>query len=233
MTLTDPLPDLRWVDIDVDGALAETEAAAAPWTRADFLRGGLGALLGSLAVPALAGAASKPDRGDVAILNYALTLEELQAAFYTETEQANALKGETKVQARVVGGHERAHVKAFRDVLGSKAGKQPSFDFRGVTENEDDFRRTAVAFEDLAVAAYKAQAPAIRSKAYLAAAIGIHSVEARHAGWIRRLAGRSPVNTAFDEPISATRVRAIVAKTNFVTSSPKTGTKKGSPRFTG
>ena len=54
------------------------------------------------------------------------------------------------------------------------------------------FRRTAVAFEDLAVAAYKGQAPLIQRRAYLVPALAIHTVEARHAAWIRRLAGFTP-----------------------------------------
>ena len=102
----------------------------------------------------------------------------------------------------MVGAHERAHVKAFREVLGADAVKRSRFDFRGATENEDRFRRTAVAFEDLAVAAYKSQAPLIQSRAYLVPALAIHTVEARHAAWIRRLAGFTPAPDAFDEPRS-------------------------------
>ena len=93
-------------------------------------------------------------------------------------------------------------MKAFREVLGSRAVKRPRFDFRGATEDADRFRKTAVAFEDLAVAAYKAQAPLIQSRAYLVPALAIHSVEARHAAWIRRLAGEVPAADAFDEPRS-------------------------------
>ena len=236
MTPADPTPELLWRDIDVDGALAETEASMTRWTRAGVLRAGAGVLTGALAGPAAAawGAGKdRPDRGDRAILNYALTLEELQAAFYTETERAGSLRGATARQARVVGAHERAHVKAFRETLGRYAIRKPAFDFRGVTEDPDAFLRTAVAFEDLAVAAYKGQAPSIRSKEYLAAAISIHSVEARHAGRIRRLAGRLPVSGAFDEPLPAKEVRRVVASTRFVTSRPKTTSKKGKPRFTG
>ena len=60
-----------------------------------------------------------------------------------------------------------------------------------------------MALEDLAVAAYKGQAGNIRSPGYLAAAISIHSVEARHAAWMRYLLGRRPAANAFDKPISA------------------------------
>jgi rubrerythrin len=222
-------PDLRLDGIDQDGAIADAVAGLHGRTRADLLRGALlggGALLAACARPAAAAAGTERD---VSILNFALTLEELQAAFYTEVERNKVLQGELKRQAETVGGHERAHVRAFREVLGSKAIKRPHFDFGGATEGSDAFRRTAVAFEDLAVAAYKGQAPHIRSRAYLASALAIHSVEARHAAWIRRLAGKPPVAGPFDEPVSGATATRIVARTHFVVRS----TSSKGPKFTG
>ena len=162
-------------------------------------------------------ASAKPDSSDITILNFALSLEYLQASFYTEAEQIGALRGALAHQAHVVGMHERAHVKAFKQLLGSAAIKEPTFNFHGVTENPDAFRSTAVAFEDLATAAYKEQAPLIKSKSYLAGALAIHSVEARHAAWIRRLAGFLPAAHAFDEPLNDAKVVEIVNSTHFVT----------------
>ena len=222
-------PDLRLDRIDRDGAIADALAGLHGHTRADLLRGALfggAALLAAGAAPAAAASGAARDN---AILNFALTLEELQAAFYTEVERNKVLQGELKRQADTVGGHERAHVRAFRDVLGSKAIKRPHFDFGGATEGSDAFRRTAVAFEDLAVAAYKGQAPHIHSRAYLASALAIHSVEARHAAWIRRLAGQPPVAGPFDEPVSGATATRIVARTHFVMRS----TSRKGPRFTG
>ena len=129
----------------------------------------------------------------------------------------------------MVGAHERAHVKAFRAALGSHAAKRPRFDFRGATESPDRFRRTAVAFEDLAVAAYKAQAPRIGDKRMLASVLGIHSVEARHAAWIRRLAGSAPAAGAFDDPLARDQVLRVVRRTNFVV---RTSSRR-KPPFTG
>jgi hypothetical protein len=222
--------DLHLDGIDRDGAITEALAGLHGHTRADLLRGALlggGALLAA-AVAEPAAAASGTAR-DVSILNFALTLEELQAAFYTEVERNKVLRGGLKRQSDVVGAHERAHVRAFRDVLGSKAIKRPLFDFGGATEGSSAFRRTAVAFEDLAVAAYKGQAPHIRSRAYLASALAIHSVEARHAAWIRRLAGKPPVAGPFDEPVSGATATRIVASTHFVMRS----TSSKGPKFTG
>jgi hypothetical protein len=217
-------------DLDRDGALAE--ALGGPLTRGDALRAaavGGAALLAAAARPGWAGAATPGARRDVDILNYALTLEYLQAAFYTEVERIGAVTGRLADQARLVGAHERAHVKAFREVLGRRAIGRPRFDFRGATEDDERFRRTAVAFEDLAVAAYAAQAPRIRSQAYLSSAVAIASVEARHAAWIRRLAGVVPAASAFDEPRSRRSTLAIVDKTHFVVQTRS----RRRPRFTG
>jgi hypothetical protein len=224
------MDDLKLDDLDRDGALAEAIDGLHERTRAGFLRGavvGGGALLTAFATPASA-AGSKAR--DISILNFALTLEELQAAFYTETERNKVLSGALKRQATTVGATERAHVRAFRSALGSAAIARPHFNFGGATEGADAFRKTAVAFEDLAVAAYKGQAPRITSRAYLASALAIHSVEARHAAWIRRLAGKSPVSGPFDEPLGRPAVTRIVDSTHFVMST--TSSKKG-PRFTG
>lgn len=132
----------------------------------------------------------------------------------------------------MVGGHERAHVAAFRQVLGRAAIPEPAFDFRGVTQDPNAFRRTAVAFEDLAVEAYKYQLPRLRSPAYLSAAISIHSVEARHAAWIRRLAGYLPAATPFDGTLAPTQVDGLVASTKFVVAHPRTASGHD-PKFTG
>jgi hypothetical protein len=225
----------RLDDFDVDGAVRETCERLPRETRSGFLntaaRTGAAVLVGLAIRPAVAAASSNPN--DVAILNFALALEYLQASFYTEAERIGALHGPLAHQANVVGVHERDHVKAFKSVLGSAAIKQPSFNFHGVTENPNAFRSTAVAFEDLATAAYKEQAPKIESRTYLAAALAIHSVEARHAAWIRRLAGFLPAAKAFDEPLSDRRVVGIVNSTHFVTLQEPSMTARTSPRFTG
>jgi hypothetical protein len=224
--------DLTFGELDRDGALREALEKVTGDSRADFLRKtliGSAGLLAAVTLPERAGAAS---RNDIDILNYALTLEYLQAAFYTETERAGAVRGKAKEAARVVGAVERAHVKAFRKALGSAAVARPSFDFRGVTESQTPFLKTAVAFEDLAVAAYKGQAPLIQSKSILGVAVSIHSVEARHAAWMRYLFGIVPADRAFDLPAPKPEVLRTVASTGFITSKPKTSGRK-KPRFTG
>jgi len=226
------LPELTLGQVDVDGAIGESIGRVVGETRADFLRkaavGGT-ALLGVLAMPPAGEAATAKD---VDILNFALTLEYLQAAFYTESERVGALRGKARRAAEVVGAVERAHVTAFREALGAASVARPKFNFRGVTESQDGFLKTAVAFEDLAVAAYKGQAPRLDSDALLAVAVSIHSVEARHAAWMRYLFGIVPAADAFDEPFSRPRVTRIVASTDFITSAGRTE-RTGTPRFTG
>jgi len=222
--------ELSFDRLDVDGALGEAAERAGVVTRGTFLAGALGgtaALVGLAAEPAAAQTAR-----DVAILNYALTLEYLQAAFYTEAERMGALRARAAEAAGVVGAVERAHVKAFKDVLGRKAVKRPSFDFQGTTEDQNAFLKTAVAFEDLAVEAYKGQAPRLQTKSALAAALAIHSVEARHAAWMRYLFGVEPATRAFDQPRSKQQITRVVQSTNFISSSPSTQRKR-TPRYTG
>ena len=220
--------------VDRDGALAETQAAAA--TRLSR-RGLLGASLagaGTILLARTSGAAAAGGlpASDVDILNFALVLEYLQASFYTEAERSGALSGKAAQAATVVGATERAHVKAFRNLLGTQAVKRPLFDFQGTTEQQRAFLKTAVAFEDLAVAAYKGQAPKLRSNAVLAAAVGIHSVEARHAAWMRELFGITPAVNAFDRPASRAQITRIVASTKFIVSKPRV-TGRDKPSLTG
>ena len=217
-------------ELDVDGAL-EQAFATHRVGRAAILGAGLaGGLLAALTRPGRAGAFAA---GDVSILNYALTLEYLQASFYTEAERVGALSGRSRQAARLLGAVERAHVAALQKALGPAAVGRPRFNFQGTTEDPQKFLKTAVAFEDLAVAAYKGQAPAIRSDALLAAAVSIHSVEARHAAWMRHLFGLVPATTAFDQPESRAHIERIVASTHFIAAQKTTTTGKGAPRYTG
>src|SRR4051794_40806478 len=89
-------------ELDRDGALQETAERAAQWStsRGTLLkRAGLGAgvlMVGGAfagAAPALAGSTARIPQSDVDILNYALTLEYLEAAFYTEAEASGKLRG--------------------------------------------------------------------------------------------------------------------------------------------
>lgn len=219
-TDTEVLPDLTLDDLDTDGALGEAIHETAGHTRGDILRRGLiggGAILGAGALLGPAGALGAGSKGqDVTILNYALTLEYLEAAFYTEAEAKGRLRGELARFAKIVGAHERAHVVFLRKALGSKAVKRPRFDFQGNTTNPVWFQKTAILLEDTGVAAYAAQGPRIHQAPVAQAALSIHSVEARHAAWIRNIAGAPPSPKAFDPALTMDQVLAAVKKTGFI-----------------
>ena len=219
------------LELDADDALAEA-LSSRPLTRGGLLRAGAaaGALVAALTLTDEAEAAFAAS--DVEILNYALTLEYLQASFYTEAERIGALRGRSRQAARVLGAVERAHVKALQQALGSAAVGRPRFNFQGTTEDGRKFLKTAVAFEDLAVAAYKGQAPLVQSDALLAAAVSIHSVEARHAAWMRHLFGITPAAKAFDPPESRSKIERIVQSTHFIAAPARTR-GQGAPRYTG
>jgi hypothetical protein len=220
--------------IDVDGALRETAATAVRATRRELLRAGplIGALGAGLITAGSARAASGLTRYDIAILRFDLALEYLQAGLYTEAERLGAVKPRTLAFSRVVGAHERAHAAAIRSFLGSKALPSPAFDYRGVTEDDTAFVKTAVAFEDLTAALLKWQAPRLDSRSIVAAVLTLHSVETRHAAWIRHIVGVLPAATAFDQPAPQHQMAELIASTKFVVSGWTT-IRRRKPRFTG
>src|SRR5215471_12944814 len=137
--MSDRLNDaLTLEELDRDGALREAAHQVEGDTRAAFFRKGGAFVAGGLALSALpiafASGAGVPS-SDVKILNYALTLEYLESAFYAEAVSKGALKGEIASFAQTVAQHEAAHVAALEKALGSKATKKPKFDFKGTTAN--------------------------------------------------------------------------------------------------
>ena len=166
--------------------------------------GGLGLLV--RAAPAQA-AAPSPEQ-DRKIFNFALLLEYLQAAFYTQAVEAGRLTGDVRSFAEVVAGHERAHVAYLRKALGAHARPRPTFDFGHATKNERAFLKAAVLLENTGVLAYNGQAANL-TKPALAAAAEIVSVEGRHAAWVSALAGDPPAPRAADV---GTPPAAVVSK---------------------
>jgi hypothetical protein len=210
--------------VDADGAIREAADQLGSDTRGSFLRkaavggGSLlagGVLMGGL--PSLADAATKSKANDVKILNYALTLEYLESAFYNEAVAKGALSGNLLAAAQVVQKHENAHVKALKKALGSAAVKKPKFDFKGTTTDQAKFLQTAVVLENTGVAAYSGQAANIKQAAVIQAAVSILTVEARHAAHFNDLAGKSSAPRSFDVPKSKRAVLSAVNSTGFIT----------------
>lgn len=224
MTYLPPLDEL-----DRDGAILESIEQVDGDTRAAFLRKagvGVGAVLAggafAGALPSTAGAAGIP-ASDIAILNFALTLEYLEAAFYAEAVAKHKLSGETLRFAKVVANHEASHVRFLRNVLGSKAVKKPMFDFKGTTADQAKFQATADVLENTGVHAYLGQVANIKAKPVLIGAGRILPVEARHAAWIRDIryrGGKTPPTTpapaSFEDGFSKAKILALVKSTGFI-----------------
>jgi rubrerythrin len=169
-------------------------------------------LLGPRARPANAAPSQAQDRK---IFNFALLLEYLQAAFYSEAVDHGRLRGEIREFAEIVSGHERAHVRYLQKALGSSARKRPAFDFGPATRDQGKFLAAAVLLENTGVAAYNGQAANLTKKA-LSAAAEIVSVEGRHAAWISDLAGQAPAPRAADPGATAGEVVSTLRKTGFL-----------------
>jgi hypothetical protein len=225
-----------FADVDADGAFAEAFAGIYGESRATFLRRATfagAALFAALAAPDAAEARTgMPDRH---ILNFDLVFEYLQSSFYLSGVRVGTVERMARpkqVWAHTLGAHELAHVHILRTVLGRDARSKPFFDFRGVTEDETSFTRTAVAMEDLTVALLAGQVARFRNRAITAAAFSLLTVEARHAAWARHIVGFVPVAKSFDQPRSLAAVGRVVKSTRFIAAEPKTRSRRR-PRFTG
>ena len=213
--------------LDADGAVREA-AEAAGLDRGDFLKksvlagGGLvagSAMFGTFLASAEAAISTKRSKAnDVRILNYALTLEYLEAAFYKQAVKNRAYGSNVKLKsfAEAVAEHEATHVKFLKGALGSKAIKSPSFDFGDAVSDTAKFAKTAQVLEDTGVSAYLGQVKNVLQPAILSAAGTIATVEARHAAWIRFINDTIPAPSAFDKPKSEKAILGAVGDTGFI-----------------
>jgi len=163
-----------------------------------------GATYGALsATPYITNALAQEGGGDVDILNFALTLEYLEAAFYTmAVKQVKGLSADEAKLAKKLRDDEDAHVDELTATikkLGGKPAAKPKVAFAGAFASRAAFLKTSNALEDTGVSAYNGAAPSIKSVEVLAAAGSIVQIEARHAALIRLARGKSPAPLAFDK----------------------------------
>lgn len=175
-------------------------------TRSAFiLRGAMaaGATYGLASVSPFVGKALAQGGGDVDIVNFALTLEYLEAEFYTEAaKKVSGLDGDLTDLVKELRDNETEHVDALTATvkqLGGSPAKKPTFDFGDAFSSKDAFLKLSNTLEDTGVSAYNGAAPMIESKDVLAAAGGIVQVEARHAALIRLARNAPPAPLAFDK----------------------------------
>jgi rubrerythrin len=147
-------------------------------------------------------------KGDVGILNYALTLEYLETAFYADVVKSGLFKGSDLATIQKFGSEEAEHVAAltaFVKKLGGKPAPKPKTEFP--LKSAKSVLELAGTVENLGAAAYLGQAASIKSPEVLSAALSIHSVEGRHAAALNTLLAESITpDGAFAVPAGAPKV---------------------------
>lgn len=149
---------------------------------------------------------------DLEILNYALTLEYLEADFYTKGVEGGALKGRTLELVSPIRDHEQAHVAAVKQTVSDMGGKpvaKPEFKYpSGTFTSRTKFLKTASVFEELGVTAYHGQVPRVEDPEILKAAAAIAGVESRHAAILADLIDGNPFPSPFEKKMSMKDVLA-------------------------
>lgn len=192
-------------------------------SRRDFLKRSAAVGAGALALSiggsnaALAADAADDDVSDIDVLNYALTLEHLEYAFYrdgldrfeeTDFTRSESLRGYgDRVRGNVydyfgdIRDHEETHVDTLTAVISDLGGDpvaEANYDF-GI-DNVDEFIAVAGVLENTGVSAYDGAIALIENGDLQTAGATIATVEARHAAYLNQLNGESPFPAAFDEP---------------------------------
>ncbi len=151
---------------------------------------------------------------DIDILNYALTLEYLEADFYATGLTKGFLTGRDLELITPIGDHENQHVTAVAatvTALGGTPVAKPKITYpAGVFDSKTSFLTNASKFEELGVTAYHGQVPLIQSLDVLAAGASIAGVESRHAAIIATLTGGNPFPNTIEKHASMDEVLAVV-----------------------
>lgn len=180
--------------INVPGA----QEFARPRSRRDFFKSLAVAGAGATAASMLLSGKASAQTDDVDIANFALTLEYLEADFYDQALDSGLLMGELRELAAAFGETEQAHVEAL-EAVASQLGEPvdpPRTDFSEALVGLDPLLMALAQVENVGAAAYLGAAPSIQDRELLAAALSIHSVEARHAAALNELIGISFVGDA-------------------------------------
>ena len=200
-------------------ALAAAAAAALPGGRAALAQanraGGQGGGTG--------GNGGGDGYTDIEVLNYALTLEHLEYAFYRdglalfsarEFKQAGFGKP-AYGRLKTIREHERIHVETLtttiRGLGGDPVGEAPCYAFADAFRSVAAFLETAQLLENTGVSAYDGAIALIDAPELQTAGATIATVEARHAAYLNDLNGDSPFPAAFDTPLSMAEVLAAAA----------------------
>jgi rubrerythrin len=212
-------------------------------SRRSFLTGSAAALAGGalLAVPGMAKAHTTPEPPtDIDVLNYALTLEHLEYAFYRdglmkfgerELEGAKVFDGLGRYlrnrayrNFELIRNHEKTHVETLKGVIESLDGKpvpEATYNFKETAfTSVAKFIAVAQELENTGVSAYDGAIAHIEAAGLLTASATIATVEARHASYLNLLNGGVPFPDAFDEP-AAPRAICEAVEAKFIVSTPE------------
>lgn len=181
-------------------SISDSEIEKKDFRRRDFLKL-TGASIASIAILGMTSCKKDHDNdmdnsgkgmyfgsGDIAILNYAYALEQLEAAFYIHlvNNPYSGISDMEKAFFTDLRDHEIAHREFFKMALGAKAISSLEFNLSGINfSSRASVLATAKTFEDLGVSAYNGAGWLIKDPNYLLLAGKIVSVEARHAAWVR------------------------------------------------
>ncbi len=193
--------------------------------RRDLIKGTAAVIPGAVAIQMLNAKwafAADEFSGPTDVLNYALTLEYLEAEFYRQGNQADLLTGKTKEYLETIQKDEEAHVVALKETissLGSTPVAAPEVDFGASFKSKNSYLEAAYTFENLGVSAYLGAAPSLfKEKALLTAAASIFGVEARHAAILgvlgKKAAEGGVYKGAFEKP--ASRATVLKAASPFI-----------------
>ncbi len=219
------------------------DALSLQFSRRGLFKGPVVAGAGALMLTALGGSftatdvAAGPLDSDLEILNYALTLEHLEAAAYKAINSAGVLTGRAATYFQSFGAHEADHVAALIATIqklgGTPVQPQP-YNFSSVPKDQAGIVQFFQAVESVGASAYLGAGPSIKSFDILEAALSIHAVEAEHAAALADLVAPGMelfAPEAFATPRTPDQVMQIVAP--FFAATPSAPSAPSAPPRTG
>jgi hypothetical protein len=189
-------------------------AGPAGHTRKAFLISSVLAAGAAAAGPLVTRAFAAPQTTDIGILDFALTLEQLEAAFYAAAAGGSLLTGEARTFAKEFSAIEDGHAEALSaalENLGAEPAEAPEFDWGSAMQSQASFVKRAAQLEDTVVSALNGAGPMIQDKELLTVVGSIAQVDARQAALLRPLAGQPPTVAAFDQTLTQPQALDAIA----------------------
>lgn len=170
---------------------------------------------------------------DIDILNYARLLEFLEADFYRQgldniserdlvcsdpiQEFGDPIQDRVYDDLQTILEHEETHAEvlgATIEDLGGEPIDEPEFEFGTAVENPAEFLALGAVLEDTGVGAYAGAGAVLPrfNEDLVPPALSIHSVEARHASFLRVLNGEIGFPAPFDQPLSPAEVKEAASQ---------------------